>query len=355
VKESITIDFVSAALEPTKVQVRRVEGRERLSQLFEFEIHLVTTDPTGIDERKLLTEGCAIVFSRQVADNDPEEVRRIHGMVRRVRDRLFTESSHAEVVLEVVPRVWQSTLTVKSDVFQDLDVSQLIDKKLSEGLELSAGDDFAFQLDESYEPREFVVQYEESDLAFMQRWAEHLGVFYFFDHSGDRDKIVFTDANNYCPALEPFERRFVGRGETLGVYELERPRWRRGQRVRPAHQDPRRSDPDRQGSRPGGRHTPSRVRRPKRGLRVRRRLPLQTRGAPQRRARAAAGRGAAPVRGGRDGRQRRGGPRVQERFQGGAGVDALPRAAAHAQAARARCVDRFDSEREHHRLRRHRR
>lgn len=45
----------------------------------------------------------------------------------------------------------------------------------------------------SYPKQEIIVQYGESDLAFIRRLAEHVGISFFFEHGGETDKWEFTD------------------------------------------------------------------------------------------------------------------------------------------------------------------
>jgi type VI secretion system VgrG family protein len=216
-QRDVVIRFESAAVDPAKIDVRSVEGREHISQLFEFTVHLVCDDPAGVSEEGLLKNPCALVFEL-VDGTTRRELRRIHGMVRSARDRLQSESRQTEYAIEIVPRAWQSSLTRKNDIYQETSVPDIITQKLEEGAAL--GDtDVELRLSSSYPARDFVVQYEESDLAFMQRWAEHLGIFYFFDHRGGHDKIIWADDNAHFLAHDPVH--YVGRGETEGVYDLE--------------------------------------------------------------------------------------------------------------------------------------
>lgn len=219
-KTQITLNFESPAFDPEKVQVREIRGRERLSELFQFEVHIVSTTPEAIDDGALLTQGCRIVFIKREAGGQPEEVRSIYGMVKSVRSRLMTEAHQNEYILEMVPRAWQSTLTRKNDIYQEMDVSDIIQTKLEEGPGLT-GDDLELRLKGTYDKREFIVQYEETDLNFVQRWTEHFGIFYFFDHASGTDKIIFTDDNADTNKLEPYEYPFMPRGEQTGVFELE--------------------------------------------------------------------------------------------------------------------------------------
>jgi type VI secretion system secreted protein VgrG len=74
---------------------------------------------------------------------------------------------------------------------------------------LSSGD-VRFDLQASYAPREFCVQYRESDLAFLHRLMEFEGIYYFFDHTDGQDTIVVTDHGQVhepmpAPAALPYD------------------------------------------------------------------------------------------------------------------------------------------------------
>jgi type VI secretion system secreted protein VgrG len=61
---------------------------------------------------------------------------------------------------------------------------------------------YEFRLTGSYQPREYCVQYRESDLNFISRLAEEEGIFYYFEHDATSHKMVFSDqssALNSCP------------------------------------------------------------------------------------------------------------------------------------------------------------
>ena len=83
---------------------------------------------------------------------------------------------------------------------EDLVSSVLNDEGLS-------GNDYKFELAESYPELEYVVQYKETNLNFIKRKLEHLGIFFYFDHSGDNDVVVFTDSNDNLKKIN-LQRKF---------------------------------------------------------------------------------------------------------------------------------------------------
>ncbi|AUX21859.1 uncharacterized protein SOCEGT47_023550 [Sorangium cellulosum] len=215
-KDILSARLESRAFPADAVALYELEGREVISQLFEFQLHVVCKSPEGLDEEALLAEPAALVFCR-----GDREVRRLFGVVSVVRDALHTETLHMAYTLTFVPRAFRMTLTETSEIFMDLSVPEILKKKL-ERAGLHEGDDFELRLVASYPPREYVVQYRETDLQFASRLAEHLGISFFFEHRDGRDVIVFSDANSGFQPIEGGGReQFYPRGEPMGVHRLE--------------------------------------------------------------------------------------------------------------------------------------
>ena len=59
---------------------------------------------------------------------------------------------------------------------------------------LLAANDYEVRLSRTYPLRDYIVQYEESDLNFICRLAESQGIFFFFDHSTGKDIVIFGDS-----------------------------------------------------------------------------------------------------------------------------------------------------------------
>lgn len=198
-----------------QIDVHTLEGREAISEPFRFDLQVVCRgeQPSADD---VVGAGICIVFER-----GDEEVRRLHGMVCEAELLYDTEEEHTSWRLVVVPRIWRLSMVETLDIFMDMTVPAILEKKLAlVGLE-GHGTDFDLSLVESYPQREFVVQYKETDLNFVSRLAEHLGISYFFDHTGGDDKIVFADSAGRFADLpgDPLVL-YHRRGEEQGVYSL---------------------------------------------------------------------------------------------------------------------------------------
>jgi type VI secretion system secreted protein VgrG len=214
------IDPVSVHIESPAfagdVAVHELTGRETVSQLFEFSVHVVTKRTEGLDDEAILTDPAEVVFTR---GNQP--VRRIYGMIAAFRDALHTESRYLGYTLTFVPRAWRMTLNHASEVFLDLTVPEIITQKL-ERYGFAAGKDFELRLRASYPTRDATIQYKESDLQFVSRLAEHLGIAFFFEHEDGRDVMVFSDDNSgFKPIGGGGTAHYYARGEQTGVFSLQ--------------------------------------------------------------------------------------------------------------------------------------
>jgi type VI secretion system secreted protein VgrG len=197
------------------LRIRKLAGTEAISRLFDFELDVVSLDSHGADASALAGASVAIVFERGGL-----ELRRIHGMIAEVDDRLAAHAEARAYRLRIVPRAFRLSLVETQDIFMNAKVPDIIKQKLSL-VDLGASD-VDFRLVGTYAQREFVVQYKETDLAFVSRLAEHLGISFFFEHGSGHDTMVFTDhAAGFRPIEEAETVPFRSRGEERDVFDLE--------------------------------------------------------------------------------------------------------------------------------------
>jgi type VI secretion system secreted protein VgrG len=182
--------------------------------------------PTILDPYKLIDSKADIIFERFVKDgSEGKEERRIHGVIRHLRDRLVGSGAGDtgtpwanEYILQIVPPLWTASLTVTNDVYQKLNVPKIVAQILDKQLGMKAGQDFEIKVsDGDYPEKEFIVEHNESHLNFISRLCEHVGIFFFFDGK----KVVFGDKNEHFAKANPEKAQFRGRGEHSHVFELE--------------------------------------------------------------------------------------------------------------------------------------
>ena len=79
----------------------------------------------------------------------------------------------------MVPLAWTLTKKAQSRIFQQLSVPDILKQVLT-------GIDMANQLQGTYLPRDYCVQYRETDFNFASRLMEEEGIYYFFKHTVQR-------------------------------------------------------------------------------------------------------------------------------------------------------------------------
>ncbi len=215
---SFVVTTASAGLE---LEVSRIEGREAISQLFEYEVlaSYRQEGAGGVTAEDLLGQEAVLLIYRS-KNKSPEIVRRIHGMIAAVNDRLETQADFSSFRIRFVPRAYRLSLVEQQDVLLDVDLATLIRQKMEAAS--FKDDDYKIKLFDRYRTRELVVQYRESDLAFIARQCEHVGVSYHFEHEEGRDVMVFTDRNEVFPEIQGTSSLpYRPRGEHHEVYRFE--------------------------------------------------------------------------------------------------------------------------------------
>ncbi len=226
---SLTLEGVEHDL-----QVLAFSGREAISQPYRFDLELVSELP-DLDLQALLHKPAFLAF-------DPAAMG-IHGLVHRIAQG---ESGKrlTRYRLTLVPQLAYLAHRTNQRIFQHLSVPQIVAQVLEEhGIQANA---YRFQLGPViYPPREYCVQYDETDLHFIQRLCEEEGIHYHFEHSTRGHVLVFGDdqtsfarlgqptaylQDNGMTADEPVIKRFAVRVATRTSrvsrrdYDFEQPR-----------------------------------------------------------------------------------------------------------------------------------
>lgn len=171
------------------------KGTEALSRPFEFDIFF--TVPVGTDVR-------AAIGSRATLSMDRKTGAAMHWQGVLVRFRLLHETRERALYQGLlVPKLWLLRHFVRSFVHTKKALDVFATKTLEHG---GLTREFHFSIDKGrYPQEEFVCQYRESDLDFINRWLEREGPYYYFDHpEGDGEAEVMTivdDKSQHHPLL----------------------------------------------------------------------------------------------------------------------------------------------------------
>jgi type VI secretion system secreted protein VgrG len=175
---------------PSSARVMGFVGDEALSRLYRFDIwiEVPTDDSVGIDLAAVVAQPVKLTYEREGAD--PYFFRGIAEGFELLRE---VSDGRAVFRLTMVPLLWKLTQTRHSRIFTDKKLPEIIETILKDaGL---TTDDFELKLG-SYPQHEHVCQYRESDFAFLSRWMERDGIYYYFDHTDAGAKLVIADAKS---------------------------------------------------------------------------------------------------------------------------------------------------------------
>ena len=208
----VPFDLEAGAFAPGELRVLGFEARERLSEPFEL---TVTTSPReDVDPAGFVGEPARLCVHLR------DEDRFIGGIVAGAR--AWEEGrgdDRRRLQLTVVPRAWRLGKIVRSRIFQGLSVPEIVQQVLA-----ADGIDARAALSGRYAPREYCVQYRESDLDFVSRLLEEEGIFYWFEHGPEAHTLVLGDA--------PSAHARAPRRRAAALPRAERARGARGPRGR---------------------------------------------------------------------------------------------------------------------------
>ncbi|MCB9893604.1 MAG: type VI secretion system tip protein VgrG [Planctomycetes bacterium] len=185
------MQFHSDAVDDGDLQITKLEGEEGMNRPYEFHLELASTK-TDIDHAEVLKKGAWIGIKQgiQLAGQNTRAATtlKIHGVVQSF-EQVGKELELVKYRAVIVPKLQRLALQHQSRIFQNKKIPDII-KAICDEHSVEAD----FSKLGSYDEREYVVQYEETDLDFIHRWMEHEGIFYYFVQSEDFEKVVFADA-----------------------------------------------------------------------------------------------------------------------------------------------------------------
>lgn len=175
----------------SELQVLAFTGREALNRPFSFEVELVGKHRLPDLDSQLHKPAFLETSSSGCG---------FHGQIYRFA---CTETSEhlTHYRLSLRPRLAYLAHRINQRIFQHKTVPQIIAILLEEHGILA--DAYAFHFPKPYPAREYCVQYDESDLHFIQRLCEEEGVHYHFRHSATAHQLMFGDDETVFGKLAP--------------------------------------------------------------------------------------------------------------------------------------------------------
>jgi type VI secretion system secreted protein VgrG len=180
-------------------------GHEAISQLFSFQLDLLAEESDKVKFEKLLGQP---IIVRLNLENDKK--RYFSGICKRAsqggrsQDDIFTSYQ-----MEIVPQFWLLTKRAQSRIFQHLAVPDILKKVLT-------GVDVTFELHGTFQPRDYCVQYRESDFNFASRLMEEEGIYYFFKHTSSGHQMVVANTPDSHTKFDEASQKTIIYEEVFG-------------------------------------------------------------------------------------------------------------------------------------------
>jgi type VI secretion system secreted protein VgrG len=170
----------------------RFSGKESISHLFHFKLGMYAEDHSKVAFDQLLGQKVTVTFRG-------ETPRYFHGIISRLSQGQRVKGLDDSSVLvrfeaEIVPQLWLLTKTVQSRIFQQKSVPDILKEVLK-------GVDSSFEIQGTFAPRDYCVQYRESDFDFASRLMEEEGIYYFFKHTATGHQLVLANTPQSHPAV----------------------------------------------------------------------------------------------------------------------------------------------------------
>lgn len=166
-----------------KLQLAHMSGHESLGECFVYDVQLISEDP-DVDENGLLGKNATIQVSL------PErKTRYFHGIITNFG---YGGTDGRHIVYHATLRPWLWLLSQASDcrIFQHATVPEVVSTLFREH---GFSDGFKLTLSREYPQRDYIVQYRESTLAFVQRLLEREGIYYYFKHDESTYSMEIVD------------------------------------------------------------------------------------------------------------------------------------------------------------------
>lgn len=169
-------------LGPDKVVSTEAMGEEGISRLFEFTVSAMSSEQQ-VKPQDLL--GKNVTLTLAYPGGKP---RFVNGIVTAFAGGAMERSDYRHYRITISPTLWVLDRTSDYKVFQEKSCIDIAKVLLDE-----AGVEYQVKLRGSYEPRDYCVQFGETNLEFLHRLFAEEGIFYFFTHAKGKHVMVIAD------------------------------------------------------------------------------------------------------------------------------------------------------------------
>lgn len=179
------------------LQVYAFSGHEALGDGYEFDVTFICDDPELPLGEWLQLPVCLTLYHQ----NDPQLVPRyVHGVIESI-EQLGSSFRYSTYRLSLVPVFSLLNYRTNFQIFQNKKVPDIISEIYQQAGILT--NHFEIELFNTHQPREYCVQYGESDFGFIQRLMAEEGLVSYFEHTDVGSKLIISDGPETYTELPP--------------------------------------------------------------------------------------------------------------------------------------------------------
>lgn len=174
----------------------RMSGSAQLSQLFEFEVDLLSENET-IKPESLLGENVTIGLTLP-----DDKIRYFNGYVARFGQYgSLGEFTYYRATIR--PWLWFLSRAANCRIFQNKKTPEIIKQVFADQ---GFSGDIKDKLRRTYPSRDYCVQYRETDFNFVSRLMEEEGIFYYFEHDNGKHQLVMVDSMTTIDSFSGYQK-----------------------------------------------------------------------------------------------------------------------------------------------------
>ena len=184
---------ITTPLAQDELLLASFEGNESISGLFEYEVDVLSTNP-AIDPHDLIGEQVTLHIHN-------EQQRTFNGYVSQFTFGIVKSNGLRAYRLTVVPWLWFLSKTHNQRIFQNKNAQEILTQIFSQ----HGFNDYIINAKGGTRPREYCIQYGETDLHFISRLLEEEGIAYYFKQTPNTHILMIVDqktAYEHCPEAD---------------------------------------------------------------------------------------------------------------------------------------------------------
>ncbi|WP_244506225.1 type VI secretion system Vgr family protein [Microbulbifer marinus] len=160
-----------------------IHGEEHISKPFRYQLELLS-DNHEITQKEIVGKVLTVTVHHS------KKPRHINGYVTHFSMHDVNAEGMRSYTAIVHPGLWFTSLGGKNRVFEKKSAKQILEELLGEYSKVIK---LSLKLKAEYIPREYCVQFDESDFDFINRLMAEEGIAYYFRHEDGKHELVLCD------------------------------------------------------------------------------------------------------------------------------------------------------------------